>query len=1444
MSLAEHQREMLALARQQSVVLSGPSRIGKTHVAAMLAREMLDDASSRGQLVLVVVPGTSQIPDVYATMARVCHARMGGQLPTNERAWQTVEYMKAQVASAQVLVLTASMVGLLLQENVLALEKVALLVFKCCEKIHESIPMFYQRLFVKYAKLRKATQPRVVALTTLPISALHLHATKNPLFAYTTACSMTLAATRTNHDLLAPLFAEVFDTTSSSSSSSALVSDPIAFLHGDNEKHVDITAAYLDLHRGIADDASIASRKDRFLNDASAVFTHLGLWCFVQHVLHELAGAVAFASSSHAKSLLASTHLSILSEPMPTIALSSCSISEHAASMAAAVAAATRLHAWLTDLLGSVPLDMATPRLTQVASLYRTFVANESALTDAPLAKRTWIFVHRRTHARVVADYLTASFPRLPPACSMIGQDVAYGSDGVASMGDVMAAFNERRNLVLVTTALTHEMDRVAPCDLVLIADTLHDQHKLLDFRRCADAVVGVARYLVPGTEAEMTKFQALHAKMARLVQMEIANMPHEVLEQRLQAVRAALMPALPDGCHAYAFLRFLFFLFFLFFGNHEVDTLIRRYVVVHDDTQARLDVENSVETLDAFCKTLPGLAIADHRPQYTYTHHVVQASMSVKRRQRLEAGRSLDDDDETPQRVECDAKLRLPPMLGIKETLKSPRVDCEKHAKAIVAFLACQQLLNHGYLDRSFRSRLQRHVSAPSSSSSSASTASVPVETETQSSYEVPATTAIDLGLRSLRDALAATTANSTLTMYLYPLDSLDYGLLTTMPLYGGTVRDTPWRYEFGTTRCILTPALATVRMAHARVLAISRSDLRDYVRYHTTLLRLACYGVAAAEAAIRSSDPLREFSARNDKGYVVVALKKSDGAIDVEHMRGVMGSFLTPAWPLPPPECLADVVCVSKKRKDVTYCIQQVTTTNVGDVAARVVADVDYWSYTIRRAKSAPGNPILGRWYTKDDLLRAEPDQPLVYAIELPSALPIMRHIMDRCPQWTSTLDQKERLILPDQTYILGLSRSRYVQAFGLLPLLYEFERKLQLSRLMDRIGADIDWTLLNDATSKPAYETLETLGDCYLKLESTWFLYERRWDLANEGALHMTRTDIIRNDRLCLKAISLELHKLMTHPSILDTQPFIHWKPSCVGRTPQSLVAPVKWVADTVEAMCGAYIAGLGERGGRLFLSWLGSETLDPVQFAYARPLLPHCTPQPRATLPLSPPPLDLAAHGLQLVASHFDDLGDRLRIVEASLKYEFRNKRLLVEAIAHPSVAPVLRQADARATTTTFKGDYERLEFLGDALIEYLVLTYATTTYPSWQPGDLTNWKGATVSNDALGKTALIALHVDHVMLTGAVKMDPKMTANLRLVKHQFARIRAGMPVEASALDHVSMPKMYADVFEALVAAVFLDAGRDLVTIRDVFLAPLLEIVGADAVATVQRRHKAT
>ncbi|RQM20819.1 hypothetical protein B5M09_010240 [Aphanomyces astaci] len=170
----------------------------------------------------------------------------------------------------------------------------------------------------------------------------------------------------------------------------------------------------------------------------------------------------------------------------------------------------------------------------------------------------------------------------------------------------------------------------------------------------------------------------------------------------------------------------------------------------------------------------------------------------------------------------------------------------------------------------------------------------------------------------------------------------------------------------------------------------------------------------------------------------------------------------------------------------------------------------------------------------------------------------------------------------------------------------------------------------------------------------------------------------------------------------------------------------------------------------------------------------------------------------------------------------------------EAITHPSVAQWLIHADKTTTNVVWKGDYERLEYLGDALIEYLVVTYAYIAHPTWQPGALTDWKGATVSNDALGKAALICFHIDQIMLTGSMRLDPLLVDKLADLKRLHAEGSSERP-------HVTMPKIFADGFEALCAAVFLDAGCDLHVIRDIFLGPLLSVVGPDAVAHVTRKN---
>ena len=79
-----------------------------------------------------------------------------------------------------------------------------------------------------------------------------------------------------------------------------------------------------------------------------------------------------------------------------------------------------------------------------------------------------------------------------------------------------------------------------------------------------------------------------------------------------------------------------------------------------------------------------------------------------------------------------------------------------------------------------------------------------------------------------------------------------------------------------------------------------------------------------------------------------------------------------------------------------------------------------------------------------------------------------------------------------------------------------------------------------------------------------------------------------------------------------------------------------------------------------------------------------------------------------------------------LVLSKLNYEFSNTNLLLEAITHKSISKV---------------NYERLEFLGDAVIQLIITEYLYKTYPDHQEGHLSREKQAIVSKKVLSNISI-------------------------------------------------------------------------------------------------------
>ena len=138
---------------------------------------------------------------------------------------------------------------------------------------------------------------------------------------------------------------------------------------------------------------------------------------------------------------------------------------------------------------------------------------------------------------------------------------------------------------------------------------------------------------------------------------------------------------------------------------------------------------------------------------------------------------------------------------------------------------------------------------------------------------------------------------------------------------------------------------------------------------------------------------------------------------------------------------------------------------------------------------------------------------------------------------------------------------------------------------------------------------------------------------------------------------------------------------------------------------------------------------------------------------------------------------------VKFLEEGIGYIFDDKKILEEALCHSSFAKEYG----------LNYNNERLEFLGDAVLEFIVTRTLFRTYPDANEGELTQMRSSLVRSDSLFKKAdslripYIVLH-GHTMKTGelpksvtadaleavigAVCLDGGISAAERVVKKLF------------------------------------------------------------------------
>lgn len=131
------------------------------------------------------------------------------------------------------------------------------------------------------------------------------------------------------------------------------------------------------------------------------------------------------------------------------------------------------------------------------------------------------------------------------------------------------------------------------------------------------------------------------------------------------------------------------------------------------------------------------------------------------------------------------------------------------------------------------------------------------------------------------------------------------------------------------------------------------------------------------------------------------------------------------------------------------------------------------------------------------------------------------------------------------------------------------------------------------------------------------------------------------------------------------------------------------------------------------------------------------------------------------------------------LEQLIGYRFQDRQLLIQALTHSSY---LNENKDRHELTL---DNERLEFFGDAIIEFLVSEYLFHRYSDTPEGDMTKLRASMVCEQSL------ALCSDKIKLGSFLYMG------------HGEEISGGR----------QRPSVTSDAFEALTAAIYLDGGID-------------------------------
>ncbi|MFQ6608140.1 MAG: ribonuclease III [Fidelibacterota bacterium] len=143
------------------------------------------------------------------------------------------------------------------------------------------------------------------------------------------------------------------------------------------------------------------------------------------------------------------------------------------------------------------------------------------------------------------------------------------------------------------------------------------------------------------------------------------------------------------------------------------------------------------------------------------------------------------------------------------------------------------------------------------------------------------------------------------------------------------------------------------------------------------------------------------------------------------------------------------------------------------------------------------------------------------------------------------------------------------------------------------------------------------------------------------------------------------------------------------------------------------------------------------------------------------------MQLIRQFLSRISSNHTELNE----LQRELNYFFRKREYLVQAVTHKSISSEPRK------------NYERLEFLGDAIIDHIISKKLIKEFPFGDEGLLTQKRSALVQKSFLAKTGERLNLLKYLAVRGSVDLTQKKVSENQL----------------------------ANVFESIIGAIYLDGG---------------------------------